>query len=81
MKMGKIFSLSKQHIKKVNEERILISALEFFVDYKFNTGSWMQSEYLKRIEQIDHNEYAKLYERMGGRARFKPTIDKETINE
>ena len=74
MKMSKIFSLSKQHIKKVNEERILISALEFFVDYKFNTGSWMQSEYLKRIEQIDHNEYAKLCERMGGKTRFEPEI-------
>ena len=74
MKMGKNFSLSKQHIKKVNEERILISALEFFVDYKFNTGSWMQSEYLKRIEQIDHNEYAKLCERMGGKTRFNSTI-------
>ena len=68
-------------IKDDKEKHILLSALEFFVDYKFNTGSWMQSEYLKRIEQIDHNEYAKLCERMGGRARFKPTIDKETINE
>ena len=75
MSNDKIFSLSKQHIKKVNEERILISALEFFVDYKFNTGSWMQSEYLKRIEQIDHNEYAKLCERMGGKTRFNSTID------
>ena len=67
---------SKQHIKKVNEERILISALEFFVDYKFSTGKWMNSEYIKRIERIDHNEYAKLCERMGGRTRFAPTLDK-----
>ena len=74
MKMTKIFSLSKQHIKKINEERILISALEFFVDYKFNTGSWMQSEYLKRIEQVDHNEYVKVCERMGGKIRFEPTL-------
>ena len=63
------------------EKHILLSALEFFVDYKCRTGKWMNSEYIKRIEQIDHNEYAKLCERMGGRARFKPTIDKETINE
>lgn len=74
-------NFSKQHIKKINEEHILLSALEFFVDYKFSTGKWMNSEYIKRIEQVDHNEYAKLCERMGGRARFKPTIDKETTNE
>ena len=63
------------------EKHILLSALEFFVDYRFSTGKWMNSEYIKRIEQVDHNEYAKLCERMGGRARFKPTIDKETTNE
>ena len=57
------------------EEHLLISALEFFVDYKFNTGSWMQSEYLKRMEQIDHNDYAKLCKRMGGKTRFTPAID------
>ena len=62
-------------IKDDKEKHILLSALEFFVDYKFNTGSWMQSEYLKRIEQIDHNEYAKLCERMGGKTRFNSTID------
>ena len=61
-------------IKDDKEKHILLSALEFFVDYKFNTGSWMQSEYLKRIEQIDHNEYVKLCERMGGKTRFNSTI-------
>ena len=68
-------NFSKQHIKKVNEEHILLSALEFFVDYRFNTGKWMNKEYIKRIEQIDHNEYAKLCERMGGKTRFNSTIE------
>ena len=75
MSNDKIFSLKDQ------QRVMLLNALEFFVDYKFSTGKWMNSEYIKRIEQVDHNEYAKLCERMGGRARFKPTIDKETTNE
>ena len=57
------------------EKQILLSALEFFVDYRFSTGKWVNKEYIKRIEQVDHNDYAKLCERMGGRARFKPTIE------
>ena len=65
-------------IKDNKEKQILLSALEFFVDYRFSTGKWMNSEYIKRIEQVDHNDYAKLCKRMGGRTRFEPTIDKET---
>ena len=57
------------------EKHILLSALEFFVDCKFSTGKWMNSEYIKRIEQVDHNDFAKLCERMGGKTRFAPTID------
>ena len=54
------------------EKHLLQNALEFFVDYKFSTGKWMNSEYIKRIEQVDHNDYAKLCERMGGKTRFAP---------
>ena len=65
-------------IEDSKEKHLLLSALEFFVDYKYNTGKWMNKEYIKRIEQVDHNDYAKLCKRMGGRTRFEPTIDKET---
>ena len=57
------------------EHLLLLSALEFFVDYRFSTGQWMNSEYIKRIKQIDHNDYAKLCKQMGGKTRFMPTID------
>ena len=62
-------------IENSKEEHLLLSALEFFVDYRYNTGTWMNKEYIKRIEQVDHNDYAKLCERMGGKTRFAPTID------
>ena len=57
------------------EKHILLSALEFFVDYRFITGKWVNKEYIKRIEQVDHNDFAKLCERMGGKTRFASTID------
>jgi len=56
------------------EKHLLQRALEFFVDYKFNTSEWMNKEYIKRIEETDHNNYAKLCEQMGGKTRFKPTL-------
>jgi len=64
----------------MNDKQILISddlymmvrALEFFVDYKFSTGTWMQQEYIRRMKEIDHNEYAVLCKRMGGKTRFEP---------
>ena len=56
------------------EKHLLQNALEFFVDYKFSTGKWMNSEYIKRIEQVNHNDYAKLCESMGGKTRFAPTL-------
>ena len=67
MKMDdKIFSLSKQ--------RMLLNALEFFVDYKFSSGDWVSKEYAKRIKDIPQNDYAKLCKEMGGKARFEPEI-------
>ena len=58
-----------------NKERhMLVSALEFFVDYKFSTGKWMNKEFIGRINQVEHNDYAKLCEQMGGKTRFKPTL-------
>ena len=53
------------------EKHLLQRALEFFVDYKFNTSEWMLKEYIKRIEETDHNNYTKLCERMSGKTRFK----------
>ena len=69
MSNDKIFSLNKQRV-------MLLNALEFFVDYKFNSGNWVSKEYERRInENIPQNDYAKLCKEMGGKARFEPEIE------
>ena len=62
------------NIKDEKEEQMIVNALEFFVDYKFNSGSWVIKEYQKRIENIPQNDYAKLCKRLGGKARFEPEL-------
>ena len=64
-----------KHLLEVKDE-MLLSALEFFVDYKFSSSDWANKEYAKRIENIDQNEFAKLCKKMGGKTRFAPTLDK-----
>ena len=66
---NKIFSLKDQ------QRVMLLNALEFFVDYKFNSGDWTSKEYEKRIKNIPQNDYAKLCKEMGGKARFEPEIE------
>ena len=61
-------------IKNEKERTMLLNALEFFVDYKFNSGEWVIREYQKRIEHIPQNDYAKLCKRWGGKARVEPEI-------
>ena len=65
---NKIFSL------KDKQRVMLLKALEFFVDYKLNSGDWTSKEYKQRIENIPQNDYAKLCKEMGGKARFEPTL-------
>ena len=62
-------------IEDKKDEHLLLSALEFFVDYRFNANSQMSTRYSQMIQKIDQNDYAKLCERMGGKTRFAPTID------
>jgi len=57
------------------EKQLLLSALEFFVDYKFKTGSGMQQRYLEIIDETNHNDYAKLCKKLGGKPTFEPTLD------
>ena len=64
--------MSDKQILISDDLYLMVRALEFFVDYKFNTGTWMQQEYIKRMNEIDHNEWAKLCKRMGGKTRFEP---------
>ena len=68
MRNDKIFSL------KDKQRVMLLKALEFFVDYKFNSGDWVEKEYAKRVKDIPQNDYAKLCKEMGGKARFEPTL-------
>ena len=63
------------NIENNKEEHMILNALEFFVDYKFNSGSWVIREYQKGIENIPQNDYAKLCKRLGGKARFEPELD------
>ena len=63
------------NIKDERDRTMLLNALEFFVDYKFNIGKWMLLEYGKRIEHIPQNDYAKLCKRLGGKPRFEPEVD------
>ena len=62
-------------IKDEKDRTMLLNALEFFVDYKFNGTSWMMREYKRRIENIPQNDYAKLCKRLGGNARFEPEVE------
>ena len=63
------------NIKDEKEEHMMLEALAFFVDYGFNTGSWMNSEYLKKTNDgLNQNDYAKLCKRLGGKTRFDPTL-------
>ncbi len=62
-------------IKDERDRTMLLNALEFFVDYKFNSGSWVIKEYQKRIEHIPQNDYAKLCKRLDGKARFEPELE------
>ena len=57
------------------EKQLLLSALEFFVDYKFKTGSGMHQRYLEIIDETNHNDYAKLCKKLGGKPTFEPTLD------
>ena len=52
--------MSDKQILISDDLYMMVRALEFFVDYKFSTGTWMQQEYIKRMNEIDHNEWAKL---------------------
>ena len=54
------------------EEHLLLSALEFFVDFRFNTNSEMSTRYTKMIEQIDQNEYAILCKKLNGKTDWSP---------
>ena len=62
------------NIKDEKDRTMLLNALEFFVDYKFNSGSWVIKEYQQRIGHIPQNDYAKLCKRLGGKTRFEPTL-------
>ena len=65
----------KEEENNNKETHMILSALEFFTDYKFNSGDWTSKEYAKRIEDIPQNDYAKVCKRMGGKARFEPEIE------
>ena len=61
-------------IENDKEEHLLLSALEFFVDFRFNTNSEMSTRYGKMIEQIDQNDYAKLCKKLNGKTDWGPTV-------
>ena len=56
------------------EEHMVLSALEFFVDYRFNTNSEMSTRYQKMIQEIDQNDYAILCKKLNGKTDWGPTV-------
>jgi len=56
------------------EEHLVLTALEFFCDFRFNTNSRMSTRYAELIQEIDQNEYVKLCKKLGGKAQHEPTI-------
>ena len=56
------------------EEHLLISALEFFVDYRFNTNSEMSTRYSKMIQKINQNDYAVLCKKLNGKTDWEPKL-------
>ena len=61
-------------IENDKEEHLLLSALEFFVDFRFNTNSEMSTRYGKMIQQIDQNDYAILCKKLNGKTDWEPTV-------
>ena len=61
-------------IENDKEEHLLLSALEFFVDFRFNTNSEMSTRYGEMIKQIDQNDYAKLCKKLNGKTDWGPTV-------
>ena len=68
-------TLNEEEIQTDKEKEMTLRALEFFVDYKFNSGDWVEKEHAKRVKDIPQNDYAKLCKSMGGKARFEPEIE------
>ena len=61
-------------IENDKEEHLLLSALEFFVDFRFNTNSEMSTRYSKMIQKIDQNDYAILCKKLNGKTDWEPTV-------
>ena len=56
------------------EHLLLLSALEFFVDFRFNTNSEMSTRYNEMIRKIDQNDYAILCKKLNGKTDWSPTV-------
>ena len=54
------------------EEHMVLNALEFFVDFRFNTNSEMSTRYGKMIQKIDQNDYAILCKKLNGETDWSP---------
>ena len=56
------------------EHLLLLSALEFFVDFRFNTNSEMSTRYGEMIQKVDQNAYAILCKKLNGKTDWNPTV-------
>ena len=61
------------------EKKLLLNALEFFVEYRFLTPSESNKAYVEVTNKISQNEYALLCKKMGGKTKWQPV--KETQSE
>ena len=56
------------------EHLLLLSALEFFVDFRFNTNSEMSTRYGEMIQKVNQNDYAILCKKLNGKTDWNPTV-------
>ena len=57
-----------------DEHLLLLSALEFFVDFRFNTNSEMSTRYGEMIQKVNQNDYAILCKKLNGKTDWNPTV-------
>ena len=54
------------------EEKMLLNALEFFVDYKFSVSQKITDRYIEMTNEIAQNDYALLCKKMDGTTKWPP---------
>ena len=52
------------------EKKLIVKALKFFVDYRFNIVRTNHGDYLELLKEDDYNEYVKVLKKLGGKPKW-----------